>query len=198
MRGEAMKALLCRLEEVGEPLAEYDALEYFARAGDWQTTTYASRVRTVTAWEIMPDHEAELRRNLPNAHIRIGDSYELAHEERYLNSVQFIVMDNPQGIFGKYCEHFEALPLVRQLVSRKGGVVIFNINRHPFDYEKNPLWKKRRSEYYGRDASDLEVDFLLEFYSQRFSESGLNTRFSFEQPRNKEYLSYMVFGVSSR
>lgn len=194
MRGEAMKRVCDRLEQIGEPLGEYRALEFFAREGDWQTTVYASRVKSLFAWEITPDFEKDLRRNLPRAEISIGDSYQLAHEKRHQGRFEFIVFDNPQNVFGDRCEHFEVLPLIPRLMATQ-GVVIFNINRHPFNYEQSPEWQKRRKEYYGCDASALDAAFFLAFYVRKLTVMSLKVRFSFEEPRNKEYLSYLVFGL---
>ena len=194
MRGEAMRRVCDRLDKMGEPLGNYQALEFFARRGDWQTTVYASKVKSLHAWEIASEFEMALKRNLPRAEIRIGDSYKLAQEKCNQGKFDFIVFDNPQNVFGDRCEHFEALPLTPQLITEQ-GVVIFNINRRPFDYEKSPEWQKRRSEYYKCDASILDGGFLLAFYSRKFATMGLKVRFSFEQQRNKEYLSYLVFGL---
>ena len=194
MRGEAMKSLCIRLEKMGEPLKDYRALEFFARAGDWQTAEYFSKVKHLCAWEIDPEFEIDLIRNLPGADIRIGDSYMLGREECYQNKFGFVVFDNPQNIFNGHCEHFEALPLLPHLMAER-GVVIFNVNRCPFNYEQNPEWKKRREEYYGRDAHKVDVGFFIDFYTRKFSDMGLNVYISFEAKRNKEYLSYLVFGL---
>ena len=183
---------------MGEPLEDYRALEFFARTGEWQTIAYAGSVKRLTAWEIDSGFEAELRRNLPRAEVIIGNSFELSLENRFSGAFEFIVIDNPQSIFEGYCEHFEALPLVPRLLSAAGGVVIFNINRRPFNYEQLPDWQKRRTDYYGRDAVSLGVDFLLDFYTARFAAMALRVRFGFEEQRNSEYLSYLVFGLAHR
>lgn len=194
MRGQAMKSLCAHLIKMNEPINEYHALEFFARAGDWQTCVYAPYVKKLSAWEIDPSFEADLRKNLPAAEIRIGDSYKMAYEKQYQGAFGLIVFDNPQNVFAGYCEHFEALPLVSQLLAGR-GVVVFNINHHPFNYEKSPEWQKRRKEYYGRDASALDIAFLLNFYADKFNQMGLKVRFVLEEPRNVEYLSYLVYGL---
>ena len=194
MRGEAMRSLCIRLEQMGEPLNDYRALEFFARAGDWQTAEYFLKVKDLCAWEIDPEFELDLTRNLPGADIRIADSYMLAKEKCYQGEFGFVVFDNPQNIFNGHCEHFEALPLLSNLMA-KSGVVIFNVNRCPFNYKQSPEWQKRREEYYGRDAHELNAVFFIDFYTKKFSDMGLKVRFSFEEQRNKDYLSYMVFGL---
>ena len=191
-----MRLVCLRLEQMGEPLSNYNALEFFARTGDWQTKVYYKKIKSLCAWEIDPEYEIKLRNNFPEAEVIIGDSYQTAKKEYFHGRFEFIVFDNPQNIFGKYCEHFEALPLVKRLISNK-GVVIFNVNLNPFDYENNYEWAIRRSNYYGQDASLLDIDFVFDFYKNKFEEMGLVIRFMFEQQRNKEYLSYIVVGLSN-
>ena len=107
-----------------------------------------------------------------------------------------IVFDNPQGVFGEYCEHFECLDLIPNLIFKDGGVVIFNINKNPFDYDIGSIWAKKRNKFYDiHDASNLDANFLLNFYENKFKSLGYKTIFSFEQQRNKEYLSYLVFNL---
>lgn len=194
MRGEAMKLLCARLAKMGEPLEEYRALEFFARTGNWQTTSYMPKVKNITAWEIEREYEPDLRRNLPNAEIRIGDSYKMAREKCHSGAFEFIVFDNPQNVFGEHCEHFDALPLLSQLMADR-GVVVFNINHQPFYYEQSPEWQKRREEYYGCDATSLDSSFMEEFYSRLFKNMGFKSRFIFEEQRNNEYLSYLIVGL---
>ena len=63
-------------------------------------------------------------------------------------------------------------------------LVIFNVNRQPFDYEKFPLWKKRRNEFYGDvDTSNMKLDFLHTFYHDLFKKLGFTTIFSIDTVR---------------
>ena len=82
------------------------------------------------------------------------------------------------------------------MLSKDGGVVIFNINKTPFNYDKKSIWANKRNKYYNiSDASSLDIHFLLNFYKDKFALLGFKTLFSFEQQRNKEYLSYLVFNL---
>ena len=195
MRSEAMKKICSILEKKDVPLREYRALEFYARTGDWQTTAYAPSVKSITAWEIDPKFKAALRRNLPQAKIEIGNSYELANQAEYNEAFEFIVFDNPQGVFGdkNYCEHFEALPLVTKLLG-KTGIVIFNVNREPFDYDKSPEWKKNRDAFYKTESTSiLTSEWLLNFYDTYFKEMGLIVRLQWHEPRHDAYLGYLVY-----
>lgn len=44
-----------------------DALEVFAREGDWVTYKYAPYVKSVEAWEINPSYLPKLQTNIPKA-----------------------------------------------------------------------------------------------------------------------------------
>ena len=193
MRGKAMSDIVSHLESNGIDFSKLKALEFFARKGDWHTQSYCNKVASINAWEIDKVFEEELKKNLPMATIAIGDSFILAKEDKYANLFDFIVFDNPQGVYAEHCEHFECIDLVPYLIKKQGGLVVFNINRTPFNYDKNSTWGKRRVEYYGQDASDLEAGFLLNFYKHKFSRLGMDVEFSFEQKRNEEYLSYLIF-----
>lgn len=195
MRGEAMARICARLKSQGIDLHSFAALDFFAREGDWQTVVYAREVGTLEAWEIDPDFLPGLQCNLPGATLRIVNSYEYGSttDDRF----DFVVIDNPQATFGpdeRYCEHFEALPIAVRLL-RPSAFLIFNINWAPFNFEAHPEWKRRRSEFYGVDdtASLSPENFLLPFYWRYFEARGYKVLQAFIQPRNDEYLAYMVF-----
>ena len=95
---EPMRRVVAKLEGFGVELDKLDGLEFYAREGDWQTISYSGRLSTLHAWEIDPDRETALRRNLPRAIIRIGDSYELALLPEYQHKFSFINFDNPYPI----------------------------------------------------------------------------------------------------
>jgi len=191
-----MRRVCDELVRRGVDLGRARGLEFFAREGDWQAVVYAGRVASVEAWEIDPRFEPGLRARLPRATVRIVDSIPFALRPENQGRFDVVVIDNPQGCFGpdrRYCEHFEALETIGGLLDG-AGVVVFNVNRAPFDFERHPDWQARRSGYYAlADTSRLSVDFLLGFYRQLFRRRGLATTFGFELPRNAEYLSYLVY-----
>lgn len=199
MRGTAISRIFRRLEERSIPVHRFHALEFFARTGEWQTTAYASKVAQLDAWEIDYEFEEELRRNLPGANISIGDSFLLARDPKVRSHYDLIVLDNPQGSYGPddvYTEHFQALPLVLPML-KDPGLVIFNINRAPFDFEQHPQWRKRREAWYGINTTDnIPIDFLLEHYRRYFRAQGYETGFCFNEPRNADYLEYLVYSLT--
>lgn len=191
-----MRRVCEELERRGFDLSRARALEFFARAGDWQALAYADRVASLEAWEIDARYEARLRTNLPRATVRIVDSVVFAARAENQGRFDLVVLDNPQGCFGpnaRYCEHFEALEASFALLAGR-GVLVFNVNRAPFDFRLFPAWQARRSDFYRiADTGRLSAGVLLGFYRELFEQSGYPGSFGFEVPRNAEYLSYLVF-----
>lgn len=181
------------LERVGFRLKERDALEAFAREGDWHTIHYAARMRSLEAWEINASHIPNLRRNLPLSTIRNVDSISFA--TTYRRKFDLIVVDNPQGLFGpasKYCEHFDFLPLAINML-RDPGAIVFNINVRPYDYGLHPEWQERRERFYqGMNTSDLELEALLRHYTSIFGCAGWSVRYS-KCYRRSSFLYYAMF-----
>jgi hypothetical protein len=197
-----MTELVASLRAEGEDLGAMAALEFFARDGSWHTTDYSREVKTLHAWEIEPSFEIALRRNLPEAEIRIGDSFELARQQEFQSMFNLIVLDNPMNTFGgnlEYCEHFEAIDAVKPLFDfSTTAFLIINVNSRPFNYDQFPDWKKRREEFYKlEDASRLSLDGLAHFYTERFTQSGFGTVASKVFHRDPRYLHYFLFKFSN-
>ena len=75
----------------------------------------------------------------------------------------------------------------------KEAILIFNINKNPFDYDKFLEWKKRREKFYKRKrTSKLSLQFLILFYKKLFLMIGYKTIFQKIFKRN-EYMDYFVF-----
>jgi len=200
MRGQAMTKICSRLKAEGVEIQDFSALDFFAREGDWQTVVYAKEVKSLEAWEINPEFLPGLQRNLPGAVLRVVCSY--AYGEETSDRFDFVVLDNPQATFGpngRYCEHFEALPVALRLL-KPGAFLIFNLNWAPFNFAENLEWQRRRAAFYAQaDTSTLSPEgFLLPFYADYFAARGFKVLQSFVQPRNDEYLAYAVFRLAPR
>lgn len=95
-----------------------------------------------------------------------------------------------------YCEHFDFIKHINKIIADE-CVIIFNINKRPFNYEKYPLWKKRRKEFYGTiDTSNMNRIFLLSFYKKLFKSIGYKTIFHFYVIRH-EHLDYFVYRLKN-
>ena len=196
-----MRRVCQQLRLRGVDLSQARALEFFAREGDWQTVSYAGEVASLEAWEIEPHCEPALRRNLPGATIRMGDSYQLARLPEYAGAFDLVVLDNPQVIFGpqgEHCEHFDALELMPNLLGG-AGTLIFNVNYAPFNYHQQPAWQQRRRDFCGREATDrLEFEFLQTFYAEFFDRRGRATEFMFFEPRHEQVIAYAVMRLRAQ
>lgn len=195
MRGQAMKKILRILKKKDIDLLSMRALEVFAREGDWQTIAYLDQVKSLDAWEINPVFKEGLRKNLPKAKIKITDSVKEIRKKEHFEKYDFIVIDNPQNCYGpnnEYCEHFDLIPEIARLLNKK-GIIIFNINKEPFDFEKFPNWRRRRTKFYGRkNTNKLSVQWLLDFYKNLFKKFGYSTKFCFNVLR-AHHLHYLVY-----
>lgn len=195
-----MGKILDRLEKEGLDLSKMRALEVFAREGDWQTRVYADKVKSLEAWEIDPAFEKNLKKNIPHAKIKITNSMVEIKKKDNFSKYDFIVIDNGQSCYGpnqEYCEHFEVVPQIARLLDKE-GILIFNVNREPFGYDKLPLWKARREEFYNSTKTDnMSIEWLLDFYQNLFKKYGYDTKFSFNMergtPERNNYLHYLVF-----
>lgn len=181
----AIKRILISLEQRGVQLKDMVALDFFAREGDWQSHQIAERVAKVHAWEIDPRFESNLKKNLPvDATVVIGDSFDILKNSAEI--FDLIVLDNPQGCFGKgYCEHFEALPAILERLPTT-GVVIFNVKTKPFNYDDKLEWQARRNSFYGVDSRSLDEKFVFDFYEKYFNTRGFDVDFSFWEVRPQE------------
>ena len=201
----ATKKVFSELEKRGITLEKLNTLEMFARDGTWQTTFYANKVKTLEVWEVDPIWEKDLEKNLPKAKIRILDSIKNIQTNEKISKFDLVMIDNPMNIYGDknkdlknmYCEHFDVIKNIYKIINKE-SIIIFNVNRHPFDYEKFPIWKNRRDKFYrNKDTGDLTQDFLFNFYEKLFKKINLRTlfRFSIDRELNnrKDTVYYFVY-----
>ena len=60
------------------------------------------------------------------------------------------------------------------------AIIVFNVNKQPFNYEHQLAWKKRREEFYGTvNTGNLSIEFLLNFNNNIFSNFINNYCFEF-------------------
>ena len=76
------------------------------------------------------------------------------------------------------------------------AIIVFNVNKQPFNYEHQLAWKKRREEFYGTvNTGNLSIEFLLNFYKELFLNLNLITDFCDFVPRHLPHLDYFVFNL---
>lgn len=159
------------------PLKGCRALEAFAFTGQWQAQAYRKLPKYHEAWEILPECEAPLKKNLPDAVIRITDTFE--EVKRCDKKFDFINVDNHQGLFGPWCEHFEFFPLLFRVAADD---CIVNLNVMPFadEYWRSryeglfgPEHLRRRAAFYKTDRPEnVSFDQMLGIYTEIAAQHG--------------------------
>jgi hypothetical protein len=160
-------------------ITRFEAVELFARAGDWHTMDYKDSVTKLDAWEIDGAWKDSLRKNLPGAEIKITDTFsEISTTSKRFN---LVVSDNSMSIFadGQFCEHFELFPGVFRILQEKSVLVlnaIPSINRRwklKFPYLLDDSHCARRAAFYHTDhPKNLSLDEMLVVYQNLASQNG--------------------------
>jgi len=133
------------LEKINDhySLKDCRALEAFAYQGNLQAIAYRHLPKYHEAWEIAEDCKPHLEKNLPNATIRITNSFE--EVLRCKQKFNFINVDTHQGIFGNYCENFEFFPLLFNVAEDE---CIVNLNVIPNASSK---WKRKYTDLFNEE-----------------------------------------------
>jgi phospholipid N-methyltransferase len=206
-RGTGMKKVLNELSKRGVDISQVKALELFGGKGNWQTIIYAEKVQSLDVWEIRPDFENSLRKNLPYAKIMIGDSIKWLKSGKDMPKYDFVVVDNPMSVFDEhqsYCEHFDVFEHINKILNDR-CIISFNVNKQPFDFANQLIWKQKRSNFYDTDyIANFSLSFLLTFYETYFRKLGFNTTFSFsvsrmeEHNKDEDYFHYLVYSLKKQ
>lgn len=205
---EATNELVNQLEKRDVKFNNLKTLEVFGRKGDWHTIIFYKKVKALEVWEINPQFEVDLKKNLPNATIKIQDSIDTLEKSHDLQKFDLILIDNPMNVFGpinektennRYCEHFDVMKNIQKLIGHE-AILIFNVNRTPFDYNNHQEWKLRRNEFYGiKNTENISIEFLLNFYKEFFKQLGFQTQFCFNIIRvvnkNKDMTHYFAYKI---
>jgi len=192
-KSREMKTVIQKILRRGFDLKNANALELYGREGNWHTVDYASYVNTLEIWEIDPIYLDNLKLNLPKAKIKITDNFtEIQHTS---NKYDFIVVDNPQSIYGdknQFCEHFEIFPYIYRIID-DSAVVILNINIKPYGLEQNKPYLDRRNTFYQlEDAQFLSPFFVRDFYKNLFEKNGFLVEWLFFHVRNSHIYYFVI------
>ena len=162
-----MDVVLETAELYGFPSQHFVALDVFARMGLINTRDFAPRCDVLECWEIDPEILPWLRRFVPRATVREGDSIVATREHRHsLDHYDLVVVDNPPSPFGgNYCEHFDHFP---EILDYAGPRCILAFNFVP-DLGRTPQgraggssallepWQERRRAFYGSPGDGVVV-----------------------------------------
>src|SRR3989344_5084914 len=200
----AMGSVLKKLEKKGIELNKLDALEVFAKNGEWHTMDYAPFVRRVEAWEINELCRVPLKRNIPDVFVKITDS--IKEIKRTKKKFNFIVLDNPAGIYGEkgeYCEHFNIFPNIFRTIEKE-AVIIVNVFPRldksvftKFPYLKDIVTEdhlRRKGLFYKTDnPNNVSFNKIVDVYKNIIESKGFELEWHFLKKRNVVY--YLVLKV---
>lgn len=183
LRLSPMQELFRELKRRGVPLGQMDALELFGADGLRHTLDYYHSVRSLEIWEMDDKYLPGLRKNFPNARIKITDSFK--EIESTSNTYNLLVSDEPGQVFGKsqeYCEHFELLTKHLCRVARPSTLIILNAVPDPLRqspdanrYPTYPGYLEKRGKFYGTDHPDqISIAEMIPAYRRVLSVNGFN------------------------
>jgi hypothetical protein len=174
-------------------------LELFGATGEFHTLDYVSRLASLDVWELDPDLESVLRRNLPSSRVKITDSF--AEIAQTPDKYSFIVVDNPMSTYGDWCEHFELFPDVFR-VAMDNAVIVLNVipeasgecrRTYPFLFNDDQL--ARRAAFYDTTTPEtVSFEQMADIYAKLATASGFKLDWWFVQKRTFVY--YLVLHVS--
>jgi hypothetical protein len=171
-------------------------LEVFGYNGEYHTLDYIQHVKQLDIWEIAKDCEVNLKRNLPNANVKITNSYE---EIKTTNKVfDTIIIDNHQGIFGDdKCEHFEIIENCFSKLSDK-SVLITNVipdilvSKYDTPIVITAKHIERRKTFYSHPTgTSITKSYFEDFYVKMSRDNGFITNHVFLVKRNY-LMTYLV------
>ena len=193
-----MQKVLRKLRARGINLRSLRALEVFGGSGEFHTVDYADKVSSLEVWEIDPQLEKSLRRNLPKATIRIVDSH--AELKRTQARFDFVIVDNPMSIYDGHCEHFDLFPDLFR-VARDETILLLDViphvprvalKRYPYLFSEEQ--RQRRREFYNTSAVDnLSPDMILSAYRTRAELADFEVEWSFMVRRH--FVFYLALKI---
>lgn len=194
MKEFAIKKICASLVNQGYNFSDKILLDAFSRDGRWQTEYISKLVKITHAWEIDEAFESDLKINLPsNAIVKICDSHKMIKKEN--EKFDIIIFDNPLSCYGKNLEYSEHFDIIKDfsLVAKDKVLLIFNVKTKPYNYNENIKWKDRRNIFYNvDDASNLDLNFLINFYKSFFKKFNYKTLFNIieERPQEKDLFQF--------
>lgn len=177
LRLTPMGKVLNELEKKGIKLKNLKALEVYGRCGDWHTIDYAPLVSSLEVWEVNPQYEKALSKNLPRAKVKITDSYKQIKKTK--DKYNLIVVDNPESIHGNHCEHFDLFSDIFR-ISMNPTILILNVipkikgyslKKYPELFNKKQL-ACRKSFYKTNHPENISFRKMIEVYKKFITTNG--------------------------
>jgi len=183
-----IQKLLQELRRREVDLGSLRTLSPFGGTGERVERHYAPLVAHLEVWEIDPEREPALRRNLPNARVKITDSYEeIGRTEKKFD---FIFIDTHMSPDAGRIEHFDLFPSLFRIVS-DDALLAFNVipeadkrtrRGYPNLFNDAQL-SARRSFYRTEHPERTSLDELAAHYRELCEENGFTPEWHFSVRR---------------
>ncbi|MBK8551585.1 MAG: class I SAM-dependent methyltransferase [Ignavibacteria bacterium] len=167
------------LKKRGVPLEKMRALEMFGGYGHQITKDYAPYFKELEVWEIDPDCEASLRKNFPDAKIRIGDSYALLKNSDA--KVDFVIADT--ALSDNPNEHFRLFPDIFRILNDSALVILNTVPEIQLEVLSKEQSDNRKRFYNTEDPLNIPMEKMLEKYNALCKENGFKIQWWFTNDR---------------
>lgn len=191
------QAVFNEIRRRGVPTDTMSAVEIFAGTGFRHTIDYMPLVGALEAWEMNPSYEADLKRHLPGATIRITDSFE--ELARTASRFGIIVVDNTITTFGPgYVEHFDLFPGLFRVATDPCILVLNVCPKVPESLRRDAHRMAKREAFYGTDRPhDVPVDRMVVAYERLMESNGFRLDWHFARERAyREGIHYLVMRMT--
>lgn len=189
-----------RLELKGIELEKIEALQTFGGSGSGMERFYEAKVRSLDVWEIEKAFKEKLEKNLPNANIKITDSFK--EIKKSCKKYNMILIDNPMGVFDNHCEHFDMF-IESFRVMQNQCVVILDImpNLNNLDEKFKYICSSehllaRKFFYRVSDPFHIAIDKMIQTYREISNYNGYNIEWYFTEERSGDFIQYLVLKLN--
>lgn len=198
LRLEPLQIIMRKIMEKNIDFRDLDALEVFGFTGEYHTIIYAPFVRSLEVWEIDNNCETKLKVNLPDAIVKITDSYK--EIKKTSKRFDLIVIDNPISICEGHCEHFDLFPDVFSVAKDNAIFIIdvipqvtsVDIRNYPGLFDKKHL--EIRSRFYEAvNPAHLLQKEIADTYKHLCEANNFSLEWYFFQRKTSVY--YFVCGM---
>lgn len=194
-RTYGLKQVLDHLVADSFNINEASILDIFAGDGSYCSFLLGEASKAIDCISNSKKDLYNINKIIPKATTVLGDSFKVVNTINKKYDIVFC--DNAQGIMpnGK-SEYFELLESIPNLLN-PGGYFIHNVNVLPYNFDPDSTWGKLREDFYGKDFSNLDLDFVRNFHTNKMSTLGLTPQYVKLFPREKFnsdiYLYFLLY-----
>lgn len=152
-------------------------IEFFCGDGSLYTIKLAGLVNELTGIDVRANAGRSLAQKCANVQYICTDAI------RYIAQYQdqkydILSVDNPLCVFGMdYCEHFEVLEYIRSFIEvNRKFILAFDYVTTPYNAcsPNNEQWLRRRTQYYLHGSYNIDSNYAMDFYRNKFLDMGLD------------------------